>query len=166
MDEEDPQERVAHMTVRELIRRCPPGPAMKDALERRSRRKRRATDGDDRSQLNSGSRRTGDTTVAQEALIEHESAIGRREGPAVDDHDTDPKEVGKTEDDTVFAPQVRLEGDQIVIDPTSLTVTAGHADGKQDPPAVVIEQNSKVTYGTYMKGNLREVAEGGDRPLL
>jgi hypothetical protein len=151
MNVQEAQESVANMTVRQLIRRCPKGIPMKEALDRRSRRKRKqaiASEGLEYDEEEEAAAHAAIQVPPQGGLPMHAGADevsgARSDGLSKTDL-ADP-----ATEDANFAPQVTIIDGRIVLDEGSLEVTAGRLDSRLEEPSLVIEGNSSVTYGTYM----------------
>lgn len=156
-------ESVQHMTVSELIRKCPKGVPMKEALERQSRRKRKqpldSTLADQDAEEEAAYRGAirgccsahgGGSFPRVAGGADGASGAASGAAGAAADGDEDAAGPGPGDDDPVFAPQVRIIDGRIVIDEQSLEITAGRPDARLEEPSLVIEGNSSVTYGTYM----------------
>lgn len=160
MNQQEAQESVAHLTVRQLIRTCPKGAPMKEALDRQSRRKRKQPAAVDGADYDEEEEAVARAMIANPRSLQrgHGGAPGARgamSGAGAGDGAAfranardDPDEANG--DGAVFAPQVRIIDGRIVIDEESLEVTAGRLDTRLEEPSLVIEGNSSVTYGTYM----------------
>ncbi|KAG8467550.1 hypothetical protein KFE25_000866 [Diacronema lutheri] len=156
MNAQEAQESVAHMTVSELIRKCPKGMPMKEAVGRAISRKRKqpatAPEGADYDE---------EEEAAMRSLVAHPRGLDGARGPGAGDGAASrPSARGDADeanvDGGVFAPQLRVIDGRVVIDEQSLEVTAGRPDTRLDEPALVIEGNISVTYGTYLNKTASE----------
>lgn len=159
MNAQEAQESVAHLTVRELIRKCPKGAPMKEAVDRQSRRKRKQPTAADGTDYDDEEEATARAMIANPRSLQRGQggALGLAGTTAGTGLDAGATSRGNARDDVndtgeggVFAPQVRIIDGRIVIDEESLEVTAGRLDSRLEEPSLVIEGNSSVTYGTYM----------------
>eukprot|EP00302_Diacronema_sp_CCMP2436_P021421 CAMPEP_0179961160 /NCGR_PEP_ID=MMETSP0983-20121128/29532_1 /TAXON_ID=483367 /ORGANISM="non described non described, Strain CCMP 2436" /LENGTH=354 /DNA_ID=CAMNT_0021873571 /DNA_START=6 /DNA_END=1071 /DNA_ORIENTATION=- len=154
MTAQEAQESVAHMTIRQLIRRCPKGVPMKEALDRQSRRKRKqpaaSADGADFDEEEEAAARAAVRGPGPSGLGGALVPAGGDDAGGSRANARAGAEPEPEPDEAVFAPQVRIIDGRIVIDEESLEVTAGRLDNRLEEPSLVIEGNSSVTYGTYM----------------